>query len=117
MILHRVTVLIYFYTGNGEAERKLGKALKILGVPRHNFVLSTKIFWSNYTDIGTKPTCFGLSRKHIIEGLRNSLKRLEYDYIDVVFCHRYDKTVPMEEICRAFDWVIRKGWAYYWGTS
>jgi aryl-alcohol dehydrogenase-like predicted oxidoreductase len=49
--------------------------------------------------------------------LKNSLARLEYDYVDIVFCHRSDDTVPMEEICRAFDWIIRKGWAFYWGTS
>lgn len=42
---------------------------------------------------------------------------MEFDYVDVVFCHRPDPDVPMEEICRAFDWVIRQGWAFYWGTS
>jgi len=45
------------------------------------------------------------------------LKKLDYDYVDVVFCHRFDSEVPMEEICRAYDWIIRKGWAFYWGTS
>jgi len=49
--------------------------------------------------------------------MKKSLKNLEYDYVDVVFCHRPDESVPMEEICRAFDWLIRKGWAFYWGTS
>lgn len=38
-------------------------------------------------------------------------------YVDVVFCHRPDPESPMEEVCRAFDWIIRKGWAFYWGTS
>ena len=38
-------------------------------------------------------------------------------YVDVVFCHRPDPESPMEQICRAFDWIIRKGWAFYWGTS
>ena len=59
----------------------------------------------------------GLSRKHIIEGIKKSLNNLHYEYVDVVFCHRYDDTVPMEEICRSFDWIIRKGLAFYWGTS
>ena len=39
------------------------------------------------------------------------------DYVDVVFCHRPDYETPMEEICRAFDWLVRKGYAFYWGTS
>jgi aryl-alcohol dehydrogenase-like predicted oxidoreductase len=92
----------------------LGKALKLLGVPRHQFVLSTKIFFASPTQI---PTLRGLSRKHIIEGIKKSLKNLEYDYVDILFSHRPDDTVPMEEICRAFDWVVRKGLAFYWGTS
>lgn len=49
--------------------------------------------------------------------MKKSLKNLGYDYVDVVFCHRNDDTVPMEEICRAYDWLIRKGYAFYWGTS
>lgn len=89
-------------------------ALRALGVPRHHIVLTTKLFFSKAENL---PNSRGLSRKHVIEGLRNSLKRLEFDYVDVVFCHRPDSDVPMEEICRAFDWVIRQGWAFYWGTS
>jgi voltage-dependent potassium channel beta subunit len=58
-----------------------------------------------------------LSRKHIIEGIRNSLKRLQLDYVDVIFCHRYDRYTPLEETCRAMDWVINQGLAHYWGTS
>ena len=72
----------------------MGKALRELNVPRHQFVVSTKIFF------GSKnikiPTLSGLSRKHIIEGMKNSLKNLGFDYTDVVFCHRNDDTVPME---------------------
>lgn len=77
-------------------------------------MLSTKLFWGKTDPV---PTARGLSRKHIIEGLRKSLGRLDYEYVDVVFCHRPDESVPMEETCRAFDWIIRKGWAFYWGTS
>ena len=58
-----------------------------------------------------------LSRKHIIEGLRNSLKRLQLDYVDVIYCHRYDRYTPLEETCRAMNWVIDQGLAHYWGTS
>lgn len=53
----------------------------------------------------------------IIIGLSNSLKRLDLTYVDIVFAHRYDPQTPLEEVCRAFDWVVRHGWAHYWGTS
>ena len=79
--------------GFGEAERQIGKALKALNVPRHHYVLTTKIFWGT---MGPIPTKKGLSRKHIIEGMIKSLKNLEFDYMDVVYCHRFDNTVPME---------------------
>jgi len=59
----------------------------------------------------------GLSRKHLIEGTKASLKRLQLDYVDILFAHRYDPKVPMEEICRAFDFLVNQGYALYWGTS
>lgn len=52
-----------------------------------------------------------------ILGLRKSLKRLDTPYVDIVFAHRYDNSTPLEETCRAFDWVIRHGLSHYWGTS
>ncbi|KAG8219206.1 NADP-dependent oxidoreductase domain-containing protein [Butyriboletus roseoflavus] len=55
--------------------------------------------------------------RSIIEGTKESLKRLSLDYVDVIFAHRPDVSVPMEEIVRAFSWVIEKGWAHYWATS
>ena len=98
--------------GLGKAEMSLGKAFKQLGVQREKVVVSTKIFRS-----GFDPNDGFLSRKHIIEGIRNSLKRLELDYVDVVFCHRPDMYTPLEETCRAMNWVIDQGYAFYWGTS
>ncbi|TFY65774.1 hypothetical protein EVG20_g5317 [Dentipellis fragilis] len=97
----------------GNSERELGRVLKELGVRRADYVLTTKIFW------GTRPgpNNGGLSRKHIIEGLKESLARLQTDYVDVVFAHRADHNVPMEEVVRAFSWVIDQGLAYYWATS
>ena len=71
--------------GLGTAEIALGKALKELNVPREKIVVSTKIFRN-----GPDPNDSFESRKHIIEGLKLSLKRLQLDYVDVVFCHRYD---------------------------
>lgn len=59
----------------------------------------------------------GLSRKHVIEGMRKSLKRLQMDYVDIVFAHRPDWETPLEETVRAFSWCIDQGLARYWGTS
>lgn len=59
----------------------------------------------------------GLSRKHIVEGMQDSLARLQMDYVDVVLAHRHDASTPMEEIVRSFNYLIEKGYAYYWGTS
>ena len=98
--------------GFGIAETSLGKALKQLNVQREKIFVSTKLF-----TIGRDPNDSFLSRKHIIEGLRNSLKRLQLDYVDVVYCHRCDRYAPLEETCRAMDWVINQGLAHYWGTS
>ena len=58
-----------------------------------------------------------MSRKHIIEGTRNSLKRLQLEYVDVIYAHRYDYDTPLEEVVRAFSWIIDQGLAFYWGTS
>ena len=59
----------------------------------------------------------GLSRKHIIEGTKAALKRLDMDYVDLLFCHRPDSSTPIEETVRAMNWIIDQGWAFYWGTS
>lgn len=53
----------------------------------------------------------------MIEGLRNSLKRLQLDYVDVVYSHRPDYDTPIEELCKAFSDTIDQGLAFYWGTS
>lgn len=97
----------------GESEVEMGRVLKELNVRRSDIVLTTKIFWG----VRSGPNSGGLSRKHIIEGLKESLERLQTDYVDVVFAHRGDLNVPMEEIVKAFSWVIDQGWAFYWGTS
>lgn len=59
----------------------------------------------------------GLSRKHIVEGTLASLKRLDLDYVDIIYAHRPDRLTPMEETVRAFNYLIDKGLAFYWGTS
>ncbi|GJM87353.1 hypothetical protein PR202_ga03299 [Eleusine coracana subsp. coracana] len=97
---------------NGRAEEIMGQAIRDLGWRRSDIVLSTKLFWG-----GQGPNDKGLSRKHIVEGLKGSLKRLDTDYVDVVYCHRPDASTPIEETVRAMNWVIDQGWAFYWGTS
>ena len=98
--------------GFGQSETIMGKAFKELGYKREELVISTKIF-----KIGQGVNDTLLSRKHIIEGVNGSLKRLQLDYVDVVFCHRPDYDTPLEETCRALHSVIESGKALYWGTS
>lgn len=97
---------------NGNAEIVMGKAIKNLGWRREDVVVSTKIFWG-----GNGPNDTGLSHKHILEGVNNALRRLQLDYVDLVFCHRPDPNTPIEETVRTMDIVIKSGKALYWGTS
>jgi aryl-alcohol dehydrogenase-like predicted oxidoreductase len=84
---------------------------------RNDLVITTKLNWGGANG-EVLVNNHGLSRKHIIEGLRASLKRLDLEYVDVVYAHRPDRLTPMEETVRAFNHVIEtKGWALYWGTS
>ncbi len=99
------------YAG-GTAEIVMGNILKRAGWKRSDLVISTKIFWG-----GDGPNDNGLSRKHIIEGTRASLKRLQLEYVDLIFCHRPDKFTPIEETVRAMNFLIDQGYAFYWGTS
>ena len=90
----------------------MGQALRELGLPREQYLISTKIFWG-----GKGPNDVGLNYKHIIEGVNNALKRLGLDYVDFVFAHRPDPETPIEETVWAFNQVIQQGKAFYWGTS
>jgi len=85
----------------------MGNAFKELKVKREEIVVTTKLF---FLGVGQKGLAGinskGLSRKHVIEGLKNSLKRLQLDYVDIVYAHRPDLDTPIEETCRAFDWLI-----------
>ncbi|KAH7123907.1 voltage-gated potassium channel subunit beta-1 channel subunit beta-1 [Dendryphion nanum] len=99
---------------NGQCELEMGQALKELAWPRDEYVLSTKVFFGT----GRKePNTRGLSKKHIVEGLKSSLARLDTPYVDIVFAHRADPDVPMKEIVEAFTQTINMNLAYYWGTS
>ena len=99
------------YAG-GKAEVVMGNVFKKTGWPRESFVVSSKVFWG-----GEGPNDRGLSRKHIYEACRRSLKRLQVDYLDLFFCHRPDPTTPIEETVRAMDDLVHQGLVLYWGTS
>ena len=98
--------------GAGVAETILGKAIKELPCERKDIVVSSK-----YMKCGDGPNDRMCGKKHIYEGVRASLKRMDLDYFDVVFSHRPDDYTPLEETCRAFDAIIRDGLAFYWATS
>lgn len=96
---------------NGEAEIVMGKAIATM--PREELVISSKVFWPTFKG----PNGRGLSRKHITESINASLKRLDTDYVDLYFCHRYDPDTPVEEVVRTMTDLIHQGKILYWGTS
>jgi voltage-dependent potassium channel beta subunit len=99
------------YAG-GNAEIVIGNVIKKMGWKRESIVVSSKVFWG-----GKGPNDLGLSRKHIMEACRNSLKRMQLDYLDLYFCHRPDPNTPIEETVRAMADLIHQGKILYWGTS
>ncbi|QHO91070.1 aldo/keto reductase [Actinomyces sp. 432] len=97
---------------NTVAEEVLGQALK--GQRRESLEIFTKVYWP----VGPKgPNDVGLSRKHIMEGIDGSLRRLGMDYVDLYQAHRYDYATPLEETMQAFADVVRAGKALYIGVS
>lgn len=97
----------------GAGETFMGEILADIGVARHQLVLSSKVFWPMSEGVNDR----GLSRKHVLESIDLSLDRMQLDYLDVYFAHRYDPETPMEEIVEAFSDVVRSGKSHYWGTS
>jgi aryl-alcohol dehydrogenase-like predicted oxidoreductase len=95
----------------GRAEEVLGRALR--GIPRHHVVIATKA----YFPMSEVPNDRGLSRKHLVESVEASLRRLGTDYLDLHQCHRADPSTPMEETLRAYEDLIRRGKVLYWGVS
>ena len=103
-----VTADVY---NSGEGERALGAAIREL--PRHRLVVATKCFFPMSDDVNDR----GLSRKHIHESIRGSLKRLGTDYVVLYQCHRFDPEVPVRETAMAMHDLIRQGHILYWGVS
>lgn len=101
------------YAG-GKSEEVMGKALKKLSWDRGSYLVSTKLFWG----LGEGPNQQNtLNRKYLIEAMDGSLRRLDMDYVDLLFCHRPDPTTPIEETVWAMHNIIERGKALYWGTS
>ncbi|HET9590304.1 MAG TPA: aldo/keto reductase [Anaerolineales bacterium] len=98
----------------GKSEEVMGAALKQLGWRRGSYLVSTKIYWGMHDGVNERNT---LNRKRLIEGINGSLERLQLDYVDIIFCHRPDKTTPIEETVWALHNIIEWGKAIYWGTS
>lgn len=96
---------------SGAAEEALRDAID--GLPRPYLVIATKAFFP----MSDRPNDRGLSRKHLVESVEASLRRLGTDYIDLHQCHRADPATPMEETVRAYEDLVRQGKILYWGVS
>lgn len=99
---------------SGKSEEVMGAALKQLKWRRGSYLVTTKFFWGLHDGMNERNT---LNRKRLIEGIHGSLERLKLDYVDVIYCHRPDKTTPIEETVWAMHNIIEWGQAMYWGTS
>lgn len=100
----------------GESEKMMGRVLRKKGWDRTSYVVSSKVFWG-WRGKENKPNQYGLSRKHITEACHEALQRLQTDYLDLFFCHRPDKNVPIEEVVWSMHHLISQGKILYWGTS
>jgi len=109
----------FFDTANvysqGASEEVLGKALKVLKVPRDDVVIATKVFFPMGTDKAGNNK--GLTRKHILSAIDASLKRLGLDYVDLYQIHRFDPETSAEETMEALNDVVKSGKARYIGAS
>merc|ERR550519_765392 len=92
------------------AEVELGRIIKKKGWSRRQFVVCTKVYWDKTEEKA-------LSRKEIIESVKDSLKNLQLDYIDLLIVHKNDPSCPLEEVLRAMTFLINQGQILYWGTA
>jgi len=100
----------------GESELMMGRILKNKKWDRTSYTISSKAFWG-WRGKENKPNQSGLSRKHLMEACHEALQRLQQDYLDIYFCHRPDKGVPIEEVVWTMHNLILQGKILYWGTS
>lgn len=98
----------------GESERVMGAAFRQLGWPRHEYVVSTKLYWGLHNVPNMKNT---LNRKYLTQAIEGSLERFGLEFVDLVYCHRPDPATPIEETVWAMSEMVSRGQALYWGTS
>jgi aryl-alcohol dehydrogenase-like predicted oxidoreductase len=99
----------------GESERVMGEAFRQLGWKRHEYVVSTKLFWGLHDGVVNMKNT--LNRKYLTQAIDQSLERFGLDFVDLVFCHRPDQHTPIEETVWAMSDMVSQGKALYWGTS
>ncbi|KAI8068204.1 NADP-dependent oxidoreductase domain-containing protein [Gongronella butleri] len=115
---------------NGKSEEVIGKAIKKFNIPRDRLVLATKVFMPVFDDVSLSPfggafkpndirlvNNGGLSRKYIFDSVHGSLERLQLDYIDLLYIHRFDPNTPMEETMEALHDLVKQGKVRYLGAS
>ncbi|HET7796021.1 MAG TPA: aldo/keto reductase [Rhizobacter sp.] len=101
----------------GQSEVVMGEAFKALKWPRLSYVVSTKFFWGLAQGGNTVNQRNTLNRKYLSQAIDGSLKRMQLDHIDLVYCHRPDPNTPIEETVWAMSDMVTRGKALYWGTS
>jgi voltage-dependent potassium channel beta subunit len=101
------------YSG-GESEAIMGRVLKQMGIGRHEYVISTKVYFGIHQNPNMRNT---LNRKYLMHAIDGSLERLQLDFVDLLYCHRADPDTPIEETVFAMHDIITQGKALYWGTS
>lgn len=100
----------------GQSELLMGRVLKKKSCDRTSYTVSSKAYFG-WRGKQNKPNQTGLSRKHLVEACHEALQRLQLDYLDIYFCHRPDKNVPIEEVVWTMNHLIQQGKILYWGTS
>ncbi|MCT1526826.1 potassium channel beta subunit family protein [Sphingobacterium hotanense] len=100
----------------GLSEEMMGRVLKKVNWDRSSYVLSSKAYFG-WKGEDKKPNQHGLSRKHLMEACEEALQRLQVEYLDLYYCHRPDRNVPIEEVVRTMNTLIQQGKIFYWGTS
>jgi voltage-dependent potassium channel beta subunit len=100
----------------GQSEEMMGRVLKKKNWDRTSYTVSSKAYFG-WRGKSNKPNQTGLSRKHLTEACHEALQRLQTDYLDLYFCHRPDKNVPIEEVVWTMNTLIQQGKILYWGTS
>jgi voltage-dependent potassium channel beta subunit len=100
----------------GESEKMMGRVLKRKNWDRTSYTVSSKAYFG-WRGANNKPNQTGLSRKHLVEACHEALQRMQLDYLDLFYCHRPDRNVPIEEVVWTMTNLIQQGKILYWGTS